>query len=61
MMAHAASVSQPIPHPAFAVALYAGPAWMRPGDEYGDLLRRIAEGQDRAAFAEPVRSISRRA
>ena len=50
MMAHAALVPQPIPRPVRR-ALYPV-RLMRPGDEYSDLLRRIAEGQDRAAFAE---------
>lgn len=50
MMAHAALVSQPIPRP---VRRAPYPVYlMRPGDEYGDLLRRIAERQDRAAFGE---------
>ena len=50
MMAHAALVSQPIPHPVrraiYPVRL------MRPGDAHSDLLRRVALEQDRAAFAE---------
>lgn len=50
MMAYAASVSQPIPRP---VRLALHPVrLMRPGDDHADLLRRIANAQDRVAFGE---------